>query len=206
MSQIPLGRRFYRRDPEIVARSLLGQELVRTLDSGEELVGRIVEVEAYLGAIDRAAHTFGGRRTKRNASMWLDGGHAYVYFVYGMHWCFNVVTERAEAPTACLIRALEPVHGFEAMRRHRGVARDQELCSGPAKLAQALAIDRRLDGVDLTASEALQVRRGLRVVDSEVERGPRVGVGYADDWAEKPLRFWVRGNAHVSGRRRARGV
>ena len=114
-----LTRRFFRRDPVTLARALLGQVLVRRLPDGQELAGRIVEVEAYLGAADRASHTYGGRRTKRNASMWLDGGHAYVYFVYGMHWCFNVVSDRDEVGTACLVRALEPVIGLAEMRRRQ---------------------------------------------------------------------------------------
>ncbi len=202
MPSRPLRRQFYRRDPETVARALLGQTVERTLDSGEALSGRIVEVEAYLGLLDRAAHTFGGRRTKRNQSMWLDGGHAYVYFVYGMHWCFNVVTEREGAPTACLVRALEPVSGIETMRRHRGVTRDRDLCSGPAKLAQAFAIDRGFDGVDLTSDPGLCLKRGPGVSDVDVERGPRVGVDYAEEWAGKPLRLWIRDSPHVS---RSRG-
>ena len=135
-----LTRRFFRRDPVTLAKALLGQVLVRRLPNGQELAGRIVEVEAYLGVEDRASHSYGGRRTKRNASMWLDGGHAYVYFVYGMHWCFNVVSDREEVPTACLIRALEPLVGLDEMRRRRGKEREDELCSGPAKLAQALGV------------------------------------------------------------------
>jgi DNA-3-methyladenine glycosylase len=198
-----LSRRFYRRDPVTLAKALLGQVLVRRLDDGRELSGRIVEVEAYLGIPDRAAHSYGGRRTKRNESMWLDGGHAYVYFTYGMHWCVNVVAEREGAPTACLIRALEPLEGVEEMRRRRagkvpaGRLRDRDLCSGPAKLTQALGIDRDLDGVDLVASDTLRIVRGRR--SGVIARSPRVGVGYAKEWAARPLRFFLPGNPHVSG-------
>ena len=193
-----LTRRFYRRDPVRVAKSLLGQNLVRCLDDGTRLSGRIVEVEAYLGIEDRAAHSFGGRRTARNESMWRDGGTAYVYFVYGMHWCFNVVTEREGAPSAVLIRAIEPVEGIERMRRLRGGRKDVELCSGPARLAQALGIDRVLDGIDLVTDERLFVARGARATPSRVGASPRVGVGYAEEWASKPLRFYVRDDPHVS--------
>ncbi|MDH3584880.1 MAG: DNA-3-methyladenine glycosylase, partial [Phycisphaerae bacterium] len=155
----PLSRRFYRRDAVALARALLGKELVRVLPGGGRISGRIVEVEAYLGAADRAAHTYRGRRTDRNASMFLDGGHAYVYFTYGMHFCFNVTADREDVPTACLVRALEPLEGSKRMRRHREhrrggrrrPLRETDLCSGPAKLAQALAIDRNLDGIDLVA-------------------------------------------------------
>ena len=193
-----LSRRFYRQDPVTLAKALLGSVLVRRLDSGERLSGRIVEVEAYLGVADRAAHSFGGRETKRNASMYLDGGHAYVYFVYGMHWCFNVVSERESVPTACLIRALEPLTGIETMRRHRRQTRETALCSGPAKLAQALGIDRALDAADLTSSKSIHIRPGRPPNEAEVAVGPRVGVDYAGEWALRPLRFWLEGSGHVS--------
>jgi len=195
-----LTRRFFRRDPVTLARALLGQILVRRLGDGQELSGRIVETEAYLGISDKAAHSYGGRRTKRNASMYLDGGHAYVYFVYGMHWCFNVVSDRDEIPTAVLIRALEPLEGIGEMKRRRRKAYEAELCSGPAKLAEALAIDRSLDGTDLVRGEALHVRRGRKFDPTKVVAGPRVGVGYAKVWARKSLRFFLAGNPHVSQR------
>jgi DNA-3-methyladenine glycosylase len=197
-------RRFFRQDPETLARALLGQVLVRRLPNGKELSGRIVEVEAYLGIEDKAAHSYGGRRTTRNESMWLDGGHAYVYFIYGMHFCMNVVSGRAEVPTACLIRALEPVEGLHEMRRRRfrklpaPRLKDTDLCSGPAKLTQALAIDRKLDGVDLVTSEQVFLVRGRNVLDTSVTVAPRVGIAYAKEWASKPLRFFLCGNPQVS--------
>jgi DNA-3-methyladenine glycosylase len=193
---VRLTRRFYRRDPVTLAKALLGQVLVRRLDDGRELSGRIVEVEAYLGIPDRAAHTFGGRRTKRNESMWKDGGHAYVYFTYGMHWCLNVVAEKEGSPTACLIRALEPLSGVEEMKKRRRRDELVELCSGPAKLTQALGIDRSLDGVDLVSGERLYVVRGR--ADAPVGVSARIGVAYARGWAKKPLRFFLRGNPNVS--------
>jgi DNA-3-methyladenine glycosylase len=185
-----------------LAKALLGQVLVRRLDDGTELSGRIVEVEAYLGIPDRAAHTFGGRRTKRNESMWGDGGHAYVYFTYGMHWCLNVVAEREGVPTACLLRALEPIEGIEEMKRRRRREAVIELCSGPAKLTQALAIDRNLDGADLVTSNRLYLVRGR--TSAPIVSSPRIGVGYAQEWAAKRLRFFLRENPHVS-RQKERG-
>jgi DNA-3-methyladenine glycosylase len=184
-----LTRRFYRRDPVTLAKALLGQILVRRLDDGQALTGRIVETEAYLGIPDKASHSYGGRRTKRNESMYLDGGHAYVYFVYGMHWCFNVVSDRKEVPTAVLIRALVPVQGVDQMKRRRRKARELELCSGPAKLAQALAIDRSLDGIDLATSDSLYVARGRTTQGAGIIATSRVGVSYAENWAKKRLRF-----------------
>jgi DNA-3-methyladenine glycosylase len=183
---------------------LLGQVLVRVLDDGTRLAGRIVETEAYLGEADRAAHSFGGRRSARNASMWGEAGHAYVYFVYGMHHCMNVVAEGPGRPAAVLLRALEPVEGLERMRRLRLGARaaarlaDTDLCSGPAKLAQALELDRSLDGADLVAGEHLFIERGRRIAPTRIVAAARIGVAYAGDWAVRPLRFYIAGNAHVS--------
>ncbi|QNN23585.1 DNA-3-methyladenine glycosylase [Planctomycetales bacterium ZRK34] len=204
MSSARLTRRFFRRDPVTLAKALLGQTLVRVLDDGAELTGRIVEVEAYLGQPDRAAHTFGGRRTARNASMWLDAGHAYVYFTYGMHFCMNITADGAEVPTACLIRALEPAGGLDVMRRLRSGKidparlRDVDLCSGPAKLAQALAIDRTLDGEDLTNSPRIYLRRGRPLAADQIVASPRIGVSYAKEWAQKPLRFHDAASPHIS--------
>ena len=197
------SRAFYRLDPVTVARALLGQRLVRVLDDGTRLAGVIVETEAYLGEVDRAAQTFNGRRTPRNESMWRDGGHAYVYFTYGMHYCMNVVTETAGRPTAVLLRALEPVEGLSLMRQSRGRSSgcDTDLCSGPAKLCQALRIDRTLDGTALVTSDGLfieQVRR-RSLPGRSIATTPRIGIAYAGEWADKPLRFHVAGHAHVSG-------
>jgi DNA-3-methyladenine glycosylase len=187
-------------DPVRTARRLLGQRLVRVLD-GQRLAGRIVEVEAYLGPVDRAAHTFGGRRTPRNASMWRGGGFAYVYFTYGMHWCLNVVCGAPDAGTAVLLRALEPTEGIDAMRARRPAARRAtDLCSGPARLTQALAIDRALDGADLRTGASLWIEaaRSRALPDRRVGVSPRIGVEYAGDWAKRPLRFFVRGDPNVS--------
>lgn len=208
-------------DPVTVAKRLLGQRIVRIID-GERLSGRIVEVEAYLGADDRAAHTYGGRRTPRNESMYLPGGHAYIYFTYGMHYCMNVVCGKADEGVAVLLRAIEPEEGIETMRRNRsvparfangGINRRPKtegrqpnalsptaLCSGPAKLAHALRLDRALDGADLRTSDVLfieQLRR-RRLPADRIVVTPRIGIAYAGACAERPLRFHVQNSAHVS--------
>ena len=182
------------------ARLLLGQRLVRVVE-GRRIAGLIVEVEAYLGPADRAAHTFGGRRSARNASMWLGGGHAYVYFTYGMHHCVNIVCGAPGSGAAVLVRALEPSEGLAAMFARRPPAkRESELCSGPGRLAQALAIDRRLDGADLRSAPDLFIEalRARPLPAARVAVGPRIGVAYAGAWAARRLRFYVRGNPHVS--------
>ncbi|HZW09391.1 MAG TPA: DNA-3-methyladenine glycosylase [Phycisphaerales bacterium] len=203
-----LPRRFFAADPEILARKLLGCTLVRILADGTRLGGVIVETEAYLGAIDRAAHTFGGRRTARNESMWGHPGIAYVYFTYGMHWCMNISAGALGDPVAVLLRALRPTEGLERMRELRAAGgrrktplADTELCAGPARLCQALAIDRSLDGLDLTAAGSplfVERRKQDRVSDDQVARGARIGIAYAGDWAARPLRFAVRGSPFVS--------
>jgi DNA-3-methyladenine glycosylase len=195
----PLPVSFYRRPAEAVARDLLGRYLVRELD-GTRLVLRLVETEAYLGAPDRASHAWGGRRTPRNASLYLPGGHAYVYFIYGMHWCLNAVTGEADIGSAVLLRAGEPVAGEEWMVENRRWARRPragDLAGGPGKLCQALAIDRALDGARLDRPPLL-ITRGDPVPDETVATGPRIGVDYAGEAAAWPLRFMVRGCAHVS--------
>lgn len=193
-------RSFFHRGVVQVARALLGQRLVRVV-GGRRVAGLIVEVEAYLGIPDRAAHTYNGRHTARNASMWGDGGHAYVYFTYGMHHCMNVVAGKAGQPVAVLLRALEPVEGLEQMRRHRKKARrDTDLCSGPAKLCEALGIDRKLDGTDLVRGQSLFLERVRQRAypSSLISMTERIGVDYAGDWAVQPLRFYLQGNPHVS--------
>ena len=200
-AQAPAASRdFYRRDAVTLAKALLGQRLVRVLD-GQRLSGLIVETEAYLGAADQAAHTYQGRRTQRNASMFLDGGHAYVYFTYGMHHCMNVVAGVEDEPVAVLIRAIDPQEGLAAMWPRRAAARKAtDLCSGPAKLCQALDIDRRLNGADLVEGSALSIEqvRQRALPAGQITAAPRIGVDYAGEWARRELRFFVKGNPHVS--------
>lgn len=180
---------FYQRPTVEVARDLLGAVLVRALPEGLAAV-RLTEVEAYLGQDDPASHTFRGRRTARNASMWGEGGRLYVYFTYGMHHCANVVTRRAGEPEAVLLRAGVVVAGHGAVRARRGGRED---LVGPAKLCQGLAIDRRLDGVTLTPDVGLWLARDRRAAANvEVAALPRVGVAYAGEAAAWPLRFVLR--------------
>ena len=200
--QRKMSQRFHAfdKEPVTLARRLLGQRLVRVID-GRRLAGIIVEVEAYLGAEDRAAHTYNGRRTHRNASMYLPAGHAYVYFTYGMHYCLNVVCGAASEGVAVLLRALEPTEGLDVMFSHRPTARrETDLCSGPAKLTQALAVDRSLDGVNLRRTRALLIEsvRSRALPQRRIAASRRIGVDYADEWAARPLRFHIRGNPHVS--------
>lgn len=195
-----LARRFYRRDPVTVARALLGQRLVSVV-GGQRVAGLVVETEAYLGYRDKAAHSCNGRRTPRTQTMFGDGGTAYVFLNYGIHHLLNVVVAGVDVPQAVLIRAVEPIEGLDVMYRRRPKARqDTDLCSGPGKLGAAFAVTRNDDAGDLVTSDTLfleRVRQRAYPASRIVVR-PRVGVDYAQEWAEAPLRFYLRGNAHVS--------
>jgi DNA-3-methyladenine glycosylase len=194
-----LSRDFFARDTLTVARELLGQRLVRVLDGDRpRLSGRVVEVEAYVGEDDQASHARPGR-TKRNAPMYGPPGHAYVYLIYGMHHCFNIVTEREGFPAAVLVRALEPLEGIEEMQALRGGRPDLPLTSGPARLCQALDINRGFDGADLCAPDALLFLEKDTVVPGEVVvAGPRIGVRGDEIAVAAPWRFYVRDSKFVS--------
>jgi DNA-3-methyladenine glycosylase len=193
-----LPRAFYLQDTITVARSLLGCVLWRRIGR-ELLAARIVETEAYLGANDMASHARRGLRSPRVESMYLEGGHAYVYFTYGMHFCMNVVTAEADLAEAVLLRAAEPLQGIETMRARRPKAkRDIDLTNGPGKLCSALAIDRELDGEPLDGKRLFLTARDIVVRDEEIAVGPRIGVENSGEAARWPLRFYVRGHAYVS--------
>lgn len=196
-----LGRDFYLQDTVTVARALLGCILWRR--SGRDLLAaRLVETEAYLGANDPASHARRGLRSERNRSMYLEGGHAYVYLSYGMHWCLNVVCQEADIAEAVLLRAAEPVQGIEAMRARRPHARrDHDLMNGPGKLCAAMDIDRDLDGVPLDGKELWLAPRDVAVSEDDIAVSPRVGVEGSGEAAHWPLRFYLRGSRHVSPHR-----
>ncbi|MGZ4150576.1 MAG: DNA-3-methyladenine glycosylase [Actinomycetota bacterium] len=188
-----LGRRFCARPSLEVAPALLGHVLARRLPAGPTLRARIVETEAYEPE-DPASHAFGGP-TSRNAVMFGPSGRLYVYFIYGMHFCMNVVTGADGHGSAVLLRAAEPLEGIEAMTRLRGGAGLRDLCRGPARWAQAFGVDRALDGADLLGGEEIWLERCRAVALDEIERTPRVGIRKA---AELPWRFVQRDSPWAS--------
>jgi len=186
-----LARDFYKRTTEVVARGLLGKLLLRDHPDGVTVL-RLTEVEAYLGIDDPACHTYRGRRTPRTETMWGEAGHAYVYLVYGLHNCLNVVTGGMDRPEAVLIRGGMVEEGMQLVRTRRGPkVGEGSLTDGPGKLCQALAITRGDNGVDLCAPDsALRIcDDGVEVPESQVQRLPRVGVDYAGEAASWPLRL-----------------
>jgi DNA-3-methyladenine glycosylase len=194
-----LPRQFYTRANVLtVARELLGRLLVVPAVDGTRISGIIVETEAYRGPQDRACHAYGGRRTNRTRTMYEVGGTAYVYFVYGMYHQFNVVTNAEDVPHAVLVRAVEPVEGIDLMRKRRHGRADESLTSGPGKLCLALGIDRGLDRADLLG-ERVWIEEGRGPISrSAIAVGPRIGIDYAGEWADKPWRFWIRNSSFVS--------
>ena len=201
MKNPKLPRDFYTRSNVLtVARDLLGKLLVVPAEDGRRVSGMIVEVEAYRGPEDRASHAYGGRRTRRTETMYGLGGFAYVYFVYGMYYQFNVVCNLTDIPHAILVRALEPVEGIELMRARRRQHPDHNLTNGPGKLCIALGIDRALDKADLLG-DRVWLEEHTRISPRRIARGPRIGIDYAEEWISKPWRFWLRDNPYVSRKR-----
>lgn len=198
-----LGPEFYNRPTLEVAEDLIGMVLVRPI-GGESVSGVIVETEAYIGEDDRACHAWRGR-TARTEAMFGPPGYAYVYLIYGVHHCLNAVTEAPGFPAAVLIRAIEPLDGLARLGRNRpGAPRASDIGSGPGKLCQAMGIDRRLNAVSLCGSELWIEDRAID--PGPVAASPRVGVDYAADYRDKPWRFFVEGNPHVSRARFDRGA
>lgn len=192
-----LPRRFLARPSTVVAPSLLGCVLVRILPDGRRLAVRLVETEAYEQG-DPASHSYHGR-TARTEVMFGPAGYLYVYFTYGIHFCANVVTGRRGEGSAVLLRAGEPLEGLDAMAERRRTSDPRLLCSGPARLCQALAIDGTAGGEDLVSGEGIWLERGTAV--TAISEGPRVGIRQA---VEQPWRFWETGDPFVSRARRAR--
>ena len=193
LSRAPLPKSFFARDTEVVARELLGAVLECRTQEGV-VSGRIVETEAYVGEHDLACHAAAGR-TQRTAPLYGPPGIAYVYFIYGVHWCVNAVTRPVDQPSAVLIRALEPLEGIEIMRRRRPAARrDIDLTNGPGKLCEALGITGAHNWLPLQ-KPPLRILRGSPVPEALTQTTPRIGITQCRDW---PLRWVIRENPFVS--------
>ena len=199
-----LLREFYDRNSVIVAKELLGKYLVHNVN-GIELVGKIVETEAYMGPMDKAAHSYNNRRTERNEIMYGPSGYSYVYFIYGMYYCMNVVVEKENIPQAILIRALEPIKGIEQMAVNRFKKsyedinkRDRKnLTNGPGKLCMALSISREQYGLDLLGEE-LFILEPEHEEKFEMVSTKRINIDYAEEAIDFPWRFYIQDNSYIS--------
>jgi DNA-3-methyladenine glycosylase len=193
---------FYQRSNVVqIAKELLGKILV-TKWNGIETSGRIVEVEAYNGVVDKASHAVGGRRTNRNEVMYGEGGMSYVYLCYGIHHLFNVVTNRPETPHAILIRALEPIKGIDVMLERTSKKKlDNTLTKGPGNVSKALGISfKQHSGLSLISKELFITEDGFKLSKKDIVASPRIGVDYAGEDAKLPYRFFIKGNPFVSGK------
>ena len=197
-----LPESFYsRKDVVKIAQELLGKVLVTEFD-GVHTAGMIIETEAYAGAIDKASHAFGNRRTRRTEIMYNHGGVAYVYLCYGIHHLFNVVTNEQDTPNAILIRAAEPVYGVDAMLdRTRKTKLDHTITKGPGNVSKALGISTKHTGVDLLENKMFIIDDGFKLKKSEIVASPRIGVDYAAEDALLPYRFYIKDNPFVSGKK-----
>jgi len=200
MEKLPAS--FYHRTNVVtIAKELLGKLLVTTFN-GEVTAGRIVETEAYNGIVDKASHSYGGRRTNRTETMYAAGGIAYVYLCYGIHHLFNVVTNVQDTPHAILIRAIEPVKGIDIMlRRMKKEKADYSIGRGPGNVSKALGISVVHTRLSLLQNEIYIADDGTVIKPSQIATGPRIGVDYAAEDALLPYRFYVKGNPYVSGKK-----
>jgi DNA-3-methyladenine glycosylase len=194
-----LQREFYKKDVTTVAKELLGKIIVHELPEGIT-AGRIVETEVYRGPEDKAAHSYGGRRTARNEVMYGEKGHAYVYFIYGMYFCINITAGNLPGkPEAVLIRAIDPVAGEEIMAKRRHVIHGSKanLTNGPGRLCMAMDITKAQNKIDLTAPP-LYIKDATPVHQEEIVETTRIGIDYAGEWKNSLWRFYIKENRNVS--------
>lgn len=220
-----LKREFYTRSTLLVAKELLGKYLVRKIGNpegprphveggvygaGKKIIGKIVETEAYIGPKDKASHAYQGKITKRNKTEYLEGGHIYIYLCYGIYWQLNITTEKSGKPECVLIRALEPVvtnksefttniPNKDSRKFAQKFAKIRELANGPGKLCRWMKLDKSFDGEDLTKSNRIWLEdRGGKILLSQIAKTKRIGIDYAEEWAKKPWRFYIKNSSFVS--------
>jgi DNA-3-methyladenine glycosylase len=188
---------FWNQPTLALSQTLLGMELIHESEEGTTS-GLIVETEAYLGPEDRAAHSYGNRRTARTEVMFQEAGTIYTYFIYGMHVCFNIVSGPLEKPEAILIRAIEPVKGIEIMKKRRaGIIKEKQLTNGPGKLSKSMGFTLGHSGL-LINECSIQIKQGIDVSPREISSGPRINIAYAEEAIHFPYRFWIKNNPYVS--------
>jgi DNA-3-methyladenine glycosylase len=192
-----MNRYFFKQDAVTLAKDLLGKILVRKVE-GRTINSLITETEAYVGPEDKGSHAYNNKRTKRTETMFKEGGHAYIYLIYGMYNCLNIVCSEKDKPEAVLIRAVEPLNEIEYIRMNRKIKSNkvEDLTNGPGKLCQALDIDTSLDGIDLLNNSVLYIQDNLS--NHEIVASKRINIDYAGEYANKLWRFYIKGNKFIS--------
>lgn len=193
-----LQRDFFTRDALTVARSLPGKNIVKKIKN-KKMVVKIVETEAYLGAEDKASHAYKNNKTRRTRPMFKIGGFSYIYLIYGMYYCFNVVTGPEKDPQAVLIRAAEPIQGLDIIKQNRKINPEQtpNLTNGPGKLCEALNLDKKYNNIDLVKNKKLYLTEGT-TNNIKINKGPRKNIDYAEEYKYKKWRFYIKDNKYIS--------
>ena len=194
-----IEREFFTQDAVSLAQNLIGKGVVREIGE-DKIIVRIVETEAYVGPEDKGCHAYNNKRTKRTEKMFLPGGHAYIYLIYGMYYCFNVVAAYEGKPEAVLIRGVEPIIGLKQIQENRKIKSNKmtDLTNGPGKLCQALSINKELNGSDLILGKSLYIIDLDDKKHWEILSGPRINIDYAEEYVEVPWRFYIKNNPYVS--------
>lgn len=192
-----LKRSFYTQPTLLVAKQMLGKYLIRKIGK-KELIGKIVETEAYIGPEDKASHAYQGKITERNKAEYLIGGHIYIYLVYGMYWQLNISTGNEGQPECVLIRALEPVIKNLNIESKEDMLKIKNLANGPGKLCRWLKLDKSFYGEDLVKSKRIWLEEGEKIKPSQIIASKRIGIDYAEEWADVPWRFYIKNNPFVS--------
>lgn len=192
-----IQRDFYMQDAVNTAKNLIGKILVRKTKEGITK-GIIVETEAYMGETDKAAHSYKAPRSQRTYIQYNEGGYAYIYLIYGMHYCMNIVTNVKDVPHAVLIRALEPVEGIEIMKKRRNTSDIKNLCNGPGKLCKAMAINQKCYGMDLCGDELYLEYSDKKIDEKDITATPRINIDYAEEAKNFPWRFILKDSNYIS--------
>ena len=192
-----MNREFFKNDAVELAKLLLGKKLIRNID-GQKITSTITETEAYVGPEDKGSHAYNNKRTKRTETMFKDGGHAYIYLIYGMYNCLNVVCAEEGKPEAVLIRSVEPLDHLEYIKKNRNIKSNkiQDLTNGPGKLCKALKIDTSLDKIDFLNNDELYIEDN--VSNSNIISAKRINIDYAEEYVHKLWRFYIKGNKFIS--------
>lgn len=199
MDERKLTYDFYKRNAIEVAKDLLGKYLIRKIGT-KDIICKIVETEAYIGPEDKACHAYDNKKTKRTKSMFKSGGNLYIYQIYGIHYCLNIVTNLKEKPEAVLIRAIEPIEGLDIIKRNRKIKSEkiENLTNGPGKLTKALLINKKFDGYNIINGDEIYIIKPINEKEKEIVQRKRINIDYAVEYKDKLWRFYIKGNKFIS--------